>query len=149
MNVYILITLLSTNSVLLSWDTTPGTHYRLLSASSQRQPVTWTTVTNIPGTGDPVQVAQANTSSERYFSIVAKTNVLANKKLYIETNTPAARQAELWKTSRPQDAELMKKIRDQPTSVWITSSDTSRIGHTFAKCGTHVSDIHPVLYLSA
>lgn len=47
------------------------------------------------------------------------TNPLAGKRLYVDPNSPARRQAEAWKRSRPADAALIGRIASQPTAHWM------------------------------
>ena len=46
-------------------------------------------------------------------------NPLAGARLYVDPNSPAQRQAETWKRSRPQDAALVQQIADQPVARWF------------------------------
>lgn len=46
-------------------------------------------------------------------------NPFAGKRLYVDPNSPARRQAETWKRSRPVDAALIQQIADQPTAKWF------------------------------
>lgn len=45
-------------------------------------------------------------------------NPLAGKKLYVDPNSNARRQAETWKRSRPADAALVAEIARQPVAKW-------------------------------
>lgn len=40
-------------------------------------------------------------------------------KLYVDSNTPAARQASEWRQSRPSDAQKMDVLANSPTAVWL------------------------------
>lgn len=44
---------------------------------------------------------------------------LANRKLFVNADSPARRQAEQWRRSRPADAAMMERIADQPVAQWI------------------------------
>lgn len=46
-------------------------------------------------------------------------NTLRGRRLYWNPDTPARRQADAWRDSRPQDAALMRRIAEQPQSVWL------------------------------
>jgi endoglucanase len=46
-------------------------------------------------------------------------NPLAGKRLYVDPNSNAKRQAEALRRSRPQDAELVARIADQPVARWL------------------------------
>ena len=44
---------------------------------------------------------------------------IAGKKLYVDPNSNAQRQAETLRRSRPQDAELIARIASQPSARWL------------------------------
>lgn len=46
-------------------------------------------------------------------------NPFAGKRLYVDPNSNAKRQAETWRRSRPVDAALMARIADQPVARWF------------------------------
>jgi endoglucanase len=46
-------------------------------------------------------------------------NPVAGKRLYIDPNSTAKRQAETLRRSRPQDAALLARIADQPVARWL------------------------------
>ncbi len=46
-------------------------------------------------------------------------NPLAGKRLYVDPASAAKRQAETLRRSRPQDAELLSRIADQPVARWM------------------------------
>lgn len=46
-------------------------------------------------------------------------NPFAGKKLYVDPNSEAERQAAAIQKSRPQDATLLKQIADQPVARWL------------------------------
>lgn len=46
-------------------------------------------------------------------------NPLAGKKLYVDPNSTARRQAETLRRSRPQDASLLMAIADRPVAKWL------------------------------
>jgi endoglucanase len=46
-------------------------------------------------------------------------NLFANTRLYVDPTSPARRQAEAWRRSRPADAALMDKIAEQPLAQWV------------------------------
>jgi endoglucanase len=46
-------------------------------------------------------------------------NPFQGKRLYVDANSPAARQAKEWQRSRPQDAARMRTIAQQPQVIWM------------------------------
>jgi endoglucanase len=46
-------------------------------------------------------------------------NPISGKRLYVDPNSNAKRQAEAMRRSRPQDAELVARIASQPTARWL------------------------------
>ena len=46
-------------------------------------------------------------------------NPLAGKRLYVDPNSNAKRQAETMRRSRPQDAALLAQIADKPVAKWL------------------------------
>ncbi|MDQ3069484.1 MAG: glycoside hydrolase family 6 protein [Acidobacteriota bacterium] len=46
-------------------------------------------------------------------------NPFAGKRLYVDPNSQAKRQAEIWKRSRPADAALIARIANQPVARWL------------------------------
>ena len=46
-------------------------------------------------------------------------NPFQGKRLYVDPNSPARRQADAWARSRPRDAALMRLIADQPQAMWM------------------------------
>lgn len=50
---------------------------------------------------------------------VDAANPFRGRKLYVEANSPARKQADAWQRSRPQDAALLRKIADQPQVIWL------------------------------
>jgi len=49
----------------------------------------------------------------------AGSNPFAGKRLYVDPNSAAKRQAETWRRSRPVDAELISRIAEQPVARWL------------------------------
>lgn len=49
----------------------------------------------------------------------AGSNPFVGKRLYVDPNSPAKRQAETWKRSRPVDAALIARIAEQPVARWL------------------------------
>src|SRR3954465_14512773 len=47
------------------------------------------------------------------------SNPFAGKKLYVDPDSTARRQAETWKRSRPADAALLQRIANQPVARWL------------------------------
>jgi endoglucanase len=50
---------------------------------------------------------------------VEAVNPFRGRKLYVDPNSPARKQADAWQRSRPQDAALMRRIADQPQVIWL------------------------------
>ena len=48
-----------------------------------------------------------------------QTNPFAGKRLFVDPNSQAKRQAETLRRSRPQDAALLRMIAQQPTARWL------------------------------
>lgn len=74
------------------------------------QPVEQTSVTQI----ESVPVAQGPSASNTYAG-----NPLSGKTLYINPQSPAKKQAEEWRHTRPQDASRMDMLATQPQSQWF------------------------------
>ncbi len=49
----------------------------------------------------------------------AGSNPFKGKRLYVDPNSEAKRQAETWRRSRPVDAELISHIANQPVARWL------------------------------
>jgi endoglucanase len=49
----------------------------------------------------------------------ASSNPFAGKRLYIDPNSVAKRQAETWQRTRPVDAQLVAQIAQQPVAKWF------------------------------
>lgn len=49
----------------------------------------------------------------------AGSNPFRGKRLYVDPNSAAKRQAETWRRSRPQDAALIQRIAEQPVARWL------------------------------
>ena len=49
----------------------------------------------------------------------AGSNPFRGKRLYVDPNSAAKRQAETWRRSRPVDAALIARIADQPVARWL------------------------------
>lgn len=52
-------------------------------------------------------------------ALLLQANPLAGKRLWVDPNSEAKRQAETLRRSRPQDAELVMRIASQPTAKWL------------------------------
>lgn len=52
-------------------------------------------------------------------SMAAQRNPLAGRRLYVDPNSAARRQAETLRRSRPQDAALVEVIANQPVARWL------------------------------
>ena len=44
---------------------------------------------------------------------------LRGRRLYVNPDTPARKQADAWQRSRPQEAALLRVIADQPQAIWL------------------------------
>jgi endoglucanase len=49
----------------------------------------------------------------------AFVNLFSGARLYVDPSSPAKRQADAWRRSRPADAALMDKIAQQPLAQWV------------------------------
>src|SRR5207237_2312425 len=49
----------------------------------------------------------------------SNSNPFAGRKLYIDPNSTAKRQAETLRRSRPQDAALLDEIANRPVARWL------------------------------
>jgi endoglucanase len=52
-------------------------------------------------------------------NLVNTSNRLAGLKLFVNPDSPARRQADAWRRSRPADAALMDRIAAQPSAKWM------------------------------
>jgi endoglucanase len=64
-------------------------------------------------------VSAATGPASSSFAFLQDVNPLAGKRLYVDPNSNAKRQAEALRRSRPQDAELVARIADQPVARWL------------------------------
>jgi endoglucanase len=48
-----------------------------------------------------------------------QSNPFQGRRLWVDPNSPARRQADAWARSRPRDAALMRLIADQPQAIWM------------------------------
>ncbi|MEK7218613.1 MAG: glycoside hydrolase family 6 protein [Patescibacteria group bacterium] len=76
------------------------------------------------GTAAAASSSQASSSSSvptlaRLRFLRGSRIVFAGARLYVNPQNDASRQAEAWKTSRPQDAQTILKIAGQPESFWM------------------------------
>ena len=65
-------------------------------------------------------------------------NTLAGIKLFVNPDSPAKRQADAWRTSRPNDAALMDRIAQQPVAQWMGNWN-SDIRRDVASIVTHAA----------
>jgi endoglucanase len=68
---------------------------------------------------DPTTTTPASTAP------AASNGALANVRLFVNPQSPAATQASAWQSSRPTDAALMRYIAAQPTATWFGDWNTS------------------------
>jgi endoglucanase len=52
-------------------------------------------------------------------AVAQGANPFAGQRLYVDPNSPAKRQAETWRRTRPQDAQLLAQIANQPVARWL------------------------------
>src|SRR4051812_15890237 len=52
-------------------------------------------------------------------TVANELNRLAGMRLFVSGDSPAKRQADAWRRSRPADAELMDRIAKQPSAKWM------------------------------
>ena len=57
--------------------------------------------------------------ASRVVRLEAQGNPLSGKRLYVDPNSTARRQAETLRRSRPQDAALLTQIANQPVARWL------------------------------
>jgi len=55
----------------------------------------------------------------------AAQNPFAGKRLYVDPDSPARRQAETWKRSQPVDAALIARIANEPVARWFGDWSTN------------------------
>ena len=66
--------------------------------------------------------AETRAAAAYQLHLVSETvNPFSGRRLYVDPNSPARRQAETWKKSRPQDAALIERIARQPVARWVGS----------------------------
>ncbi len=53
--------------------------------------------------------------------VMQAANPFAGKRLYVDPNSAARRQAETWRRTRPADAALIARIAGQPVARWFGS----------------------------
>ena len=53
------------------------------------------------------------------------TDPFAGKRLYVDPDSPAQRQAETWKRSQPADAALIARIANEPVARWFGDWSTN------------------------
>jgi endoglucanase len=83
-----------------------------LSAARSIRRLAWLAFTVVGG----CDAAQALTATD---PPGAGANRLVGARLFVNPNTPAARQASEWRASRPGDAALMDRIASQPVASWM------------------------------
>lgn len=64
-------------------------------------------------------VVAVGTVAAVHGDIVNPSNRLAGLRLYVNEDSPARRQADAWRDSRPNDAALMDLIARQPVAKWM------------------------------
>lgn len=65
---------------------------------------------------------------------------LAGATLYVEPETQAGRQAELWRDARPADALLMERVASEPQAIWLNggTDDASRVAAVLTEAAGRV-----------
>jgi endoglucanase len=58
-------------------------------------------------------------------NVVNAANAIANTKLFVNPQSPARKQADAWRRSRPSDAALLDRIAAQPVATWITGWESN------------------------
>jgi len=51
--------------------------------------------------------------------VTSPANPFAGKKLYVDPDSNARRQADTWRRSRPADAALLERLANQPVAKWL------------------------------
>lgn len=75
------------------------------------------------------------------------SNPLTGQSLYIDPETPAARQVAAWQTDRPADAAQMDRLAKQPTARWIGDvEDFDELKQYFAQVTAQKKTTTVVLY---
>ena len=64
-------------------------------------------------------LSDAGALASRALRLEAQGNPLSGKRLYVDPNSTARRQAETLRRSRPQDAALLTQIANQPVARWL------------------------------
>ncbi|MES2953738.1 MAG: glycoside hydrolase family 6 protein [Patescibacteria group bacterium] len=84
-------------------------------------PTTQVTVTKTgaaPGGTAPVPTL-APTAPTLTLAPVSTGATVSDSGLYVDFNSPAAKQALTWSTTRPADAAIMKKVASTPSAAWF------------------------------
>ncbi len=66
-------------------------------------------------------------------------NPLAGISFYVDPNSHAARQASLWRTSRPADAAQMDKIAAQPRTFWAGDDTPTQVQNYINNVSTNAA----------
>ena len=69
-------------------------------------------------------IVAAGTSGALLTGDVNPSNRLAGMTLFVNPDSPAKRQADAWRRSRPADAALMDRIASQPVAKWMGNWNT-------------------------
>jgi endoglucanase len=67
----------------------------------------------------PVATTPPPVASSTPSPVASILNPLLAKKLFVDTDTNAKRQADAWASTRPADAQVMKKLSLQPVATWL------------------------------
>lgn len=68
-------------------------------------------------------------------------NPFSAEQFYVDPDSDAQRQAESWRTSRPQDAAMVQKIANQPTAYYFSEWTEDTASGTSAQVDNRVSRI--------
>jgi endoglucanase len=66
-----------------------------------------------------VASAASSLHTTLFEALLQAANPFAGRRLYVDPNSAAKRQAETLRRSRPQDAELVARIAEQPVARWL------------------------------
>jgi endoglucanase len=82
--------------------------------------------TPVPSPKPTTAVLRTPTTAPKSAPVVSTGNPLAGAVLFNDQDSnPAAKQVQDWQSSRPADAQTMKKIADQPKASWLGNWTTN------------------------
>lgn len=77
-------------------------------------------------------LAACQTSDALLPTVTEMVNRMMGMQLFVNTDSPARRQADEWRESRPDDAALMDRIASQPVARWMGNWNTDIRGDVAA-----------------